>query len=237
MPARMMMVFEAEEIFCSSDVRFHGQPVGIVVAETNELAYQAAFLVEINYEGTNGKKIIPSLQAVFESNPERIHPLAHFSKVAAEYGVGGKHKVSGRFDIGTQYHFTMEPQTALCIPIEDGMDVYSATQHMESVQIAIAETIGVPTNTINLNVRRLGGAYGSKISRCTQVACAAALAAHLLRRPVRLVMSIESNMEVIGKRYACINDYVAEVDDNGKVQKLVNDYVEDSGCSPNEPGR
>ena len=86
-----------------------------------------------------------------------------------------------------------------------------------------------------MQIRRLGGAYGGKISRSTQIACAAALAAHLLNRTVRFIMTIEANMTVVGKRFACINDYDVEVDDNGKITKLTNDFVEDSGCSPNEP--
>lgn len=174
------------------------------------------------------------MQSVIKENPERIQPLPHFGKVATEYGSGATHKINGHFEVGSQYHFTMETQTCLCIPIEDGMDVYSATQWMDLVQIAIAELIDVPNNVINMNVRRLGGGYGGKATRSIQPACAAALAAHLLNRPVRFVMTIEANMDIIGKRYACINDYEGEFDDNGKIQRLVNDYVEDAGCSPNE---
>lgn len=187
------------------------------------------------FPGTNGKKIAPTLHDVMRVDPDRIQTLPHFGKVAEGFGVGATHKISGRFDIGTQYHYTMEPQTCVCIPIEDGMDVYSATQWIDVTQNSIADTLKVPGNSINLTVRRLGGAYGSKISRSAQVACAAAIAAHHLNRPVRFILTIEANMETVGKRYACINDYQVEVDDNGKIQKLLNDYVEDSGCSPNEP--
>lgn len=168
--------------------------------------------------------------------PERIQAWPHFGRVAEEYGVGGKHKITGRLDQGLQYHYTMEPQTCVCIPVEDGMDVFCATQWMDITQVSIASAIAEPNNSINMQVRRVGGAYGGKISRSVQIACAAAIAAQHLNRPVRFVMTIEANMNIVGKRYACINDYEVEVDDNGKVQKLINDYVEDSGCSPNEPG-
>lgn len=120
------------------------------------------------------------------------------------------------------------------VPIEDGYDVYSSTQYMDGTQMAIAEALSIPNNIVNMNVRRLGGGYGGKISRGNQVACAAAVAAHLLRRPIRMVMTIEANMNIVGKRYSCVNDYEVEIDAIGKIQKLVNNFVENSGCSPNE---
>lgn len=51
MPAKVDLVFAPEEIFCSSDVQFHGQPVGIILATTNEIANMAAELVDIVYDG------------------------------------------------------------------------------------------------------------------------------------------------------------------------------------------
>lgn len=55
MPADFLFVVEPEEIFCNSEIRFFNQPVGIILAETMELAYEAAKLVEILYAG-NGKQ-------------------------------------------------------------------------------------------------------------------------------------------------------------------------------------
>lgn len=115
------------------------------------------------------------------------------------------------------------------------MDVYSSTQWMDMTQITIAEALSVPTSAINMHVRRLGGGFGGKISRPALIACATAIAAQLLNRPVRFVMTIEANMSIVGKRYPTISNYEADVDDEGKVRKLLNEYVEDYGCSFNEP--
>jgi xanthine dehydrogenase molybdopterin-binding subunit B len=131
----------------------------------------------------------------------------------------------------------MKTQSCLCVPIEDGMDVYSATQWMDATQIAIADMLKLPNNLINMNVRRLGGGFGGKISRGNIVACASALAAHKLNRPVRFVMKIEPNMNIIGKRHANICDYSIKFDDNGKIGELDVNYSEDCGSSKNEEGK
>lgn len=57
-----------------------------------------------------------------------------------------KHKVKGSFWMPSQYHFTMETQTCVTLPSEDGLDVYPATQCPTQVQDGIAEACGIPRN-------------------------------------------------------------------------------------------
>ncbi|XP_037034825.1 indole-3-acetaldehyde oxidase-like isoform X2 [Bradysia coprophila] len=232
---KLFGIVEEEEIFVgeNSDILFNGQPAGVILADTFSLANSAASKVKITYVESD-KQIIPTIRDAYDLNAEDRFSESPHSRKATHYGTNATKTISGRFEVGSQYHYTMEAQTTCCIPSEDGIDVYSATQWMDYMNIAIAECLKVPENSINMIVRRLGGGYGSKISRSSQVACACALACHLTNQPVRFVMSIESNMTTMGKRYALINEYEVEVDDNGKIQKLKNSYAQDSGCSLNE---
>lgn len=174
------------------------------------------------------------MKDVFEANvSDRIIDMGQI-KTADSEGLNVSHIITGNFEMGSQYHYTMETQTCVCIPNEDGMDIYSASQWIDIVQCAVALVLNVPQNKLNVEVRRVGGAYGGKISRNLQTACAAALACHILHKPIRFVLTIESNMLTCGKRYACTNDYDVSVDDKGKIQKLSNNFYEDYGCTLNE---
>ena len=46
---------------------------------------------------------------------------------------------------------------------EGGLDVTCSTQYMDAVQRTIATTLGIKESTINMSVRRLGGAFGGKV--------------------------------------------------------------------------
>lgn len=80
-------------------------------------------------------------------------------------------------------------------------------------------------------MRRLGGAYGAKISRNALVSTATALAAFKLNQPVKFSMPMTDNMNVIGKRYPCSCDYEVGVNDKGVVQYLKNVFYSDYGKS------
>lgn len=58
-----------------------------------------------------------------------------------------------------------------------------------------------------MSVKRLGGGYGAKISRNNQISAICALAAHLSKRPVHLTLDMQTNMQMMGKRFPCHTEY------------------------------
>ncbi|XP_008216630.2 xanthine dehydrogenase [Nasonia vitripennis] len=223
-----------EELFADKEVMYAGQPYGMIVAKTQNIAQYAASKVKIVYPNGPRRKPMITVHDVIASNDKtRIMKVVDWpAKQPAGNDV--KHKIEGTVQCGPQYHFSMETQTCVCVPIEDGMDVYSSTQWMDLNQTNIAAVLAVPINSINLKVRRLGGSYGCKISRSCLAACACALACHKLNRPARLVMSIEDNMRSIGKRVPAYMEYEVSTNDEGKIQQLNGTYYGNVGCSFNE---
>ncbi|XP_058788820.1 xanthine dehydrogenase/oxidase-like [Phymastichus coffea] len=223
-----------ESLFADKEITYAGQAYGMIVAKSRTIAHMAASKVSIVYpDGPRRKPMVTVRDVIANNDKMRIKKVVEIpAKQPA--GKNPKHRIKGSYECGPQYHFHMETQSCVCIPVEDGMDVFSSTQYMDLVQGSIATVLGVKINSINVSVRRLGGAYGAKISRATQIACACALACHLLNRPTRLVMSIEDNMRTIGKRTSAYVEYDLTVDDDGKIQELNGNYWGNCGAAFNE---
>lgn len=227
--------YEPEEIFCSGLVKYFDQPLGVVVAGTSDIAKMAATKVKVLYSNRSTTQIFPTMAQVLEAQAKgRIkgRTPSHLKDIQ----LSDQPDISARgiFEMGGQYHFTMESQTTVAIPFEDGLQVWSSTQWMDQTQCVIAKMLSISANAVQLKVRRLGGAYGSKITRGNQVACAASLVAYKLNRPARFVQSIESMMNSNGKRWGCRSDYEFHIKNNGKIVGFTNTYYEDAGCTTNE---
>ena len=99
------------------------------------------------------------------------------------------------------------------------------------MQKVVSQALAKPHHLINVNTRRVGGAYGGKARITGHVAGAAAIAADKLKKPVRLVMDIESNMAVLGKRHAHLIQYKAAVDENHQLIYVTMSIYADAGFS------
>ncbi|XP_039304251.1 xanthine dehydrogenase isoform X1 [Solenopsis invicta] len=221
-----------ELLFAEKDVLYAGQPVGVIVAETHNLANEAAKLVKINYSEILKRKPVISIEDALATDDDTR--FMNSSNVpATKKGENTKRVIKDIFQCGSQYHYTMETQSCVCIPVEDGMDVYPSTQWMDLNQVSIANCLNVKNNSINVYVRRLGGGYGGKEIRNVQISCACALVCHKLKRPARFVMTIESNMQSQGKRFFARQEYEIGIDDGGVIQYLDSRQWSNKGCDFN----
>ena len=141
------------------------------------------------------------------------------------------HRLKGTFICGGQEHFYMESQAAIAYPLENGqIEVHSSSQHPSETQRVIAEALGLPLHHVVCVVKRMGGGFGGKESQGAPIAAYAALVAHRLKRPARLVLTKDQDMMITGKRHPFENDYEVGFDDEGRILALRATLQSDGGA-------
>ncbi|XP_048477717.1 probable aldehyde oxidase gad-3 [Plutella xylostella] len=221
---------QQEEELCDGNVKFHGQPIGIIVAETEVVANRASKLVKINYKDM--KKAVLGIRNAMKY-PERVSMAK--SLEASSKGNNTTKIIKGSTNIFSQFHFTMETQLCITNKIDDSMDVRSSTQWLDHTQVGMARCLKIDENTINQRIRRVGGAFGAKLSRSAQIAIACALVTLKLNRPCRMILPLTTNMKAIGKRLPASSDFEAGVSSDGEIQYLNYSLYVDNGYMLNEP--
>jgi xanthine dehydrogenase large subunit len=212
-------VLHDDPILASGTVQYLGQPVFAVIAETHDLARQAAALAKsedvIRYE---------PLEAVLTPREakEKKHfvlPPLHLRRGDPDARIAGApHRLQGEFEVGGQEQFYLEGQVAYAIPQElDGMLVHSSTQHPSEMQHVVAHMLGWPTHNVTCECRRMGGGFGGKESQSALFAGVAALAAWKLLRPVKLRADRDDDFMITGKRHDAVYTYEAGFDDDGRL--------------------
>ncbi|XP_054284608.1 uncharacterized protein LOC129001378 [Macrosteles quadrilineatus] len=231
-PAKLASIDSSKALlFAEKVVQFAGQPVGLVVACSQQLADKAAQLISINYTDQT-TPVLDVEEAVKKHDTSRV--VFRQGKTAVPK-TGVTKVVKGDYRLPGQYHFTLETLTCLTVPVDDdSLDVFCSSQWPQAVQESVSLLLNIPDNNINVAVSRLGGSYGLKVSRGSLAACACSLAAWLLQRPVHMLLSVETQMEAVGKRYPCYFTYEAGVDGEGEIKYLHSQFYEDAGITFND---
>ena len=145
--------------------------------------------------------------------------------------------IEGRFAIGGQDHFYLEGQIAMAVPGEDDEVVlHVSTQHPSEVQHMVAHVLGVPSNAVVVNVRRMGGGFGGKETQMNLFACVAAIAARRWKRAVKIRPDRDDDMIATGKRHDFVVDYAVGFDDDGRIRSVEGDFYARCGFSADLSG-
>jgi len=222
-------IIQDEELLAEDVVVFIGQPIALVIAETKELAKKAAQKIKFEYEVL---EVITDPREAFEKG-FLIQPIRIFSSgdVDAEWEKCDN-VFSGRVDSGGQEHIYLETQGAFAVPCEGGkIKIYSSTQSPTSVQRVTAGILDLPMHQIEVDVLRLGGAFGGKEDQATHWAALAALGTHKLNRPVKLVLSRMDDIKMTGKRHPYLSDFKIGLSNKGKILAYEVTFYQNAGAS------
>jgi xanthine dehydrogenase large subunit len=222
-------VFGDDPIFAEALVEYVGQSIFAVAAETVEQARRAARLGRVTYKE---RKPVVTIDEAMAAKSFILPPYTMQRGQSSRALNGAKHRIQGRVEIGGQDQFYLEGHIALAVPQEDGdMVIYSSSQNPSEVQHLVAHALGLSSNAVTVEVRRMGGGFGGKETQPALYACIAAVLARKTGRPVKARVDRDDDMIMTGKRHEFVTTWDVGFDDRGRIEGIEFDLAARCGMS------
>jgi xanthine dehydrogenase YagR molybdenum-binding subunit len=180
-------------------VRYAGQPIAVVVAETLETATEGANLLAPRYEVEPARVGLDAgetfiLEVVGPGFPAQAHRGDIEAGLAA-----AKRTLTQTYETAAQYHNPMEPHAIVAAWEGDTLSIDTPSQGLAMAQGRLAGLFGMAPDKIHIRSPFLGGGFGSKgLLSGPQVL--GAIAARAVGRPVKLVLRREQMFGPVGHR-------------------------------------
>ncbi len=200
-------------------VHWNGEPVAVVLAETQEQADHAASLIEVTYESTPPR--------TFEE--ARAHPRTPDSLVGqpVEVLVGdaeaalidAPHSVDLTYTTPRHNHNAIEPHAVTLAWDGDELIVHDASQGVKGHAWTFAQVFGIDEEQVHVTSPYVGGGFGGKTLWSHHLIGAAA--SKVAGRPVRVTLSREGVYRLVGGRTNTEQRVAIGADDDGRFKALI----------------
>jgi len=201
---RYGLEFADQPVLAIDRVRYFGEPVAIVAADSPEQARRAAERIRVDYAPLPAITDMERATECDELHPE--HPTRGHGyhedprpnvlrRLVIRHGdpeARGEITVSGVYETGIQDQAFLGPESGLAVPDgEGGVDIYVATQWLHVDRAQVAPCLGLPLERVRIHLAGVGGAFGGREDLSMQIH-GALLALHT-NRPVKIVYSREES--------------------------------------------
>jgi xanthine dehydrogenase molybdenum-binding subunit len=217
---------------------YAGDVLAVVVAETRQQAREAAELVRVDYgvlpPFTDPHEALADPDpAVWGTDSNTLSVSEYRRGDVAAALASSAHVVEETFRTQRIEHAFLEPEATLAVPMAldgrgRGLHVYSGGQGVWDDRNQIASVLAVEPGAITVELVSNGGAFGGKEDMANQAH--AALAAWLLQRPVKCVLSREESLRMHPKRHPIEMVYRVGCDAEGRLTAVEARMVGDSGA-------
>ena len=217
-------------------VRFVGDQVAVVVANTEAEAASAVKMIEVEYADL---PVVTDAEEAMKPGATRIHEHIGDSNICVHYKIrrGNVDEAFQRSDViveseyrtPVQEHAYLQPEAGLAYIDETGLiTIECGGQWTHEDQHQVAHALGMPDETIRVIYPAIGGAFGGREDMSVQIVLA--LAAWKLKRPVRIIWSRQESMIGHGKRHATVIRAKWGATNNGKINAIENVIIGDGGA-------
>ena len=189
------------ELLQNDQVRYPGQSIAVVIAETLEAATEAAVLLAPRYEALPARVGLDAGESFTPTSVGVGNPAtAHHGDVEAGLAAAAR-RIESTYETPAQYHNAMEPHCIVAAWDGDRLSIDMPSQGLIMGRARLAGLLGLPPGNIHIRSPFLGGGFGSKgFPIGPQVL--GVLAAKLVGRPVKLVLTREQMYGPAGHRSA-----------------------------------
>jgi carbon-monoxide dehydrogenase large subunit len=216
-------------------VRFVGQAVAMVVADSRYAAEDAAELVAVDYDplpavASANAALAPDAPIVHEGWDDNVAVRFTVRKGDPEAALAGAHLVvEGRFAIQRQAGLPMETRGAIGV-VEDGrLTLWSATQNAHPLRRAMARVSGLPQDRVDVIAPDVGGGFGTKGVLYPEDLLVG-LAALKLGRPVRWIEDRMEHMQSAIHAREQEHEIRLALSEHGDLLALVDRFTVDTGA-------
>ena len=217
-------------------VRFVGDQVAVVVANTEAEATSAVKMIEVEYADL---PVVTDAEEAMKPGATRIHEHIGDSNICVHYKIrrgnvdeAFKYSdviVESEYRTPVQEHAYLQPEAGLAYIDEEGrITLVCGGQWTHEDQHQVAHALNMPNENIRVIYPAIGGAFGGREDMSVQIALA--LAAWKLQRPVRIIWSRQESMIGHGKRHATVIRAKWGATSNGKVNAIENVIIGDGGA-------
>jgi carbon-monoxide dehydrogenase large subunit len=221
------------EVLATDRVRFIGEPVAVVVAETRALAVDASELVEVDYEPLD--VLVDMTKALDDDAPKlfEIGNLAAAGPTGEDALADAEVRTGARFVNQRLAAVPMEPSAALAVPDPEtgGFILYTPSQGPHAYKGAIVASTGIPEEQLRVVSTATGGGFGARIA-CYPEQIVVVELARKLGKAVRYIETRSETMIEMQHGRAQVQDVEIGGTRDGKVTGLKVRVIADCGAYP-----
>ena len=188
-------------------LRYHGDPIAAVAAETEEQARDARRLIEVEYEVlphvvTEEDAMLPDAPQVNEDGNIRIGRLRSSGDVQAALEDADVN-FEGIFRTQVQTHSSLETHGVVAEWNGDDLTVWASTQGVHAIRQSLSNYFEIPATRVHVVTPVMGGGFGSKLGPGVEDATAAELA-RSSGRPVKILLERDEEHLDTGNRPSAV---------------------------------
>lgn len=197
--------FNKKSRLFDTQLRYVGDEIAAVAADTPEIAREAVALIEVEYEQlpfvTDPEQAVqPDAPKLYPHGNTRDSDPAVQERGSVEQGFReAEVVVEGRYTTPAQVHHSLETHGSVVHWEGDHITIWDSTPFIFGVRQRVAESLGLPQNRVRVIKKFMGGGFGSK-NGTGKYTVIAALLSKQTRRPVKLVLDRREEATATGHR-------------------------------------